>query len=349
MAKPVLAALLSIKSYELSDVEKYLFETYNPLGVVLFNRNIVSQEQTSTLIKSVKQIMCRDDVLIALDEEGGRVSRLNYNNSYKPVSQNILGQANNLQISEIHSKIISQKMKNIGANMVFAPVLDISYPNTTIALKNRCFSDNKEKVFLHGKTICDTYINEGVCPCIKHIPGQGRATNDPHAQISEINNSIEELENDFYPFQQLRDMPAAMSAHILFKQIDNQNPITVSKKAIDKIIRGIIGFNGLFISDALDMHALDGSITQKASNALNAGCDVITYCGADENCMSELCKNCKYMTDISLERFENIKKIIYREKETIILDNQIKQYYSVTSSFTEENINYDATEVLHQF
>ncbi|MBQ8870953.1 MAG: glycoside hydrolase family 3 protein [Alphaproteobacteria bacterium] len=348
MEKPVLAALLSINSYKLSDVEKYLFEKYNPLGVILFNRNIQSEKQTAQLVNSVKEVICRDDVLIAVDEEGGRVRRLKYDNSDELASQNILGQADNLQLTEIHSKIISEKMKNIGANMVFAPVLDIDYSNTTIALKNRCFGSNKEKIVTHGKIMCETYIHQGICPCIKHIPGHGRAFDDPHAKLPMINNPIKDLQADFYPFKQLKNMPAAMSAHILLKQIDDKNPVSVSKKIISEIIRNEIGFNGLLISDSIDMHALKGNIVQKALSVWNAGCDIVSYCRAAENEMIELCKSGKYMQDESLKRFEKIKSIICRKKETIVLDNQKKHYYSAISSFTEKTIIYDATEILHQ-
>ena len=347
MVKPILAAILSVKSHILSDAEKYMLEQYNPLGIALFDRNIISRTQIADLIASIKEIMGREDVIIAVDEEGGRVKRLKYV-THNLVSQNILGQTDNLNITSIHAKITSSEMQQIGANFIFAPVLDVDYPDTTVALKNRCFSNDKEKIVKHGKIMCQEYINQGICPCIKHIPGHGRAITDSHAQLPIIDSSIQELDADFYPFRQLNNMPAAMSGHILLKQVDGTNPVTISKISIEEIIRKYIGFDGLLISDALEMKALKGTIVQKALNAWEAGCDVVCYCQSDEQQMLQLCEKGKYLNDKSLERFEKIKNIICSKKETIVLDNQIKEYYSATSSFTEDNINYDATEVLHQ-
>ncbi len=348
MEKPILASLLSVKTLKLSDFEKCLFEKYNPLGVTLFARNIYSFEQLVALINSIKEVIGRDDVIIAIDEEGGRVQRLKFAGFDEYASQNILGQVDNVDITKLHAMQISQDMKSVGANLNFAPVLDIDYPDINIALKNRCLSDNKEKIVKHGKIISDTYINEGICPCIKHIPGQGRIIDDPHKQLPVINCSIKELEDDFYPFKRLKNLPAAMTAHILLSQVDNDNPITTSSKCINEIIRTIIGFNGFLISDAIDMHALKGTIAQKANAAWQAGCDAVCYCLADEKEMQSLCENGKYLDEKSLTRFDVIKNIICHNKETIVLDKQKELYYSAINVYTEEFVNYDAISVLHQ-
>ena len=348
MEKPILSAFLSVKSLTLSDQEKYLFEKYNPVGVVLLNRNASSQEQLSSLIKSIKEAIGRDDVLISLDEEGGRVGSLKGIGLTQCVSQNILGLVDNLNTTSLHGKIISSNMKKVGANFNLAPVLDTDYKKITIALKNRCFGKDKEKITKHGKILCQTYINEGICPCMKHFPGHGKALNDPHAMTPVINCSLQELENDFYPFKNLNNMPAGMTAHIVLPQIDDKNPITISKKGIDYVIRGIIGFNGFLISDALEMHALKGNITDNAIAAWDAGCDAVCYCMGDAAIIESICVNGRYLNDTSLERFKTIKQIISNKKETIVLDKEIKAYYSETSNFTEEPINYDAIKVLNQ-
>mgnify|MGYP003303592573 CR=1 FL=1 len=191
---------------------------------------------------------------------------------------------------------------------------------------------DKEKITKHGKILCQTYINEGICPCMKHFPGHGKALNDPHAMTPVINCSLQELENDFYPFKNLNNMPAGMTAHIVLPQIDDKNPITISKKGIDYVIRGIIGFNGFLISDALEMHALKGNITDNAIAAWDAGCDAVCYCMGDAAIIESICVNGRYLNDTSLERFKTIKQIISNKKETIVLDKEIKAYYSETSN-----------------
>ena len=157
----ILAALLSVSSTTLSDEEKFLFEKYNPLGVTLFKRNLSSTEQTKSLISSIKETIGRDDVIIALDQEGGRVNRLNNIGFPSYTSQNILGQINSEEITSIHAKIIARDMKSVGANFNMAPVLDIDYPETTQALKNRTFGNDNEKISYLGKILCNTYVNEG--------------------------------------------------------------------------------------------------------------------------------------------------------------------------------------------
>lgn len=344
----ILAALLSVSSTTLSDEEKFLFEKYNPLGVTLFKRNLSSTEQTKSLISSIKETIGRDDVIIALDQEGGRVNRLNNIGFPSYTSQNILGQINSEEITSIHAKIIARDMKSVGANFNMAPVLDIDYPETTQALKNRTFGNDNEKISYLGKILCNTYVNEGICPCIKHLPGHGRAACDPHLGLPVINCSLKDLEQDLYPFKKLSDMSSAMTAHILIPEIDSQNPITLSPIGIDTIIRKTIGFDGLLLSDAIEMGALKGTIIERAKQSWFAGCDIIIYCGGKIEELYKLCLNGKIMADKSLERFEKVKKIINLKKNTIILDKEEKKYYSCTNQFVDEDINYDATEVLHK-
>ena len=348
MEKPILGALLSVSSTTLTDEEKFLFEKHNPLGITLFSRNLASVEQTKSLIKSIKEIIGREDVIIALDQEGGRVNRLKSIGFSQYASQNILGQANSEELTSLHAKIIARDMKSVGANFNMAPVLDINYPTTTDALKNRTFGNDKEQIANLGKVLCITYIEEGICPCLKHLPGHGKATCDPHLGVPIISCSLKDFENDLYPFQNLKNMPAAMTAHILIEQIDNQNPITLSPIGIKKIIRESIGFDGLLLSDAIEMNALKGSMLERAKQSWLAGCDVVIYCAGKLAELNMLCNEGQILKDKSLERFEKVKKIINLKKNTIILDNEEKRYYSSTNQFVDEYINYDATEVLHQ-
>ena len=347
MQKPILAAILSLEGTQLTDDEKFLLEKANPLGISLFGRNIASKEQLKALNNEIKTVIGRNDVLIALDEEGGRVNRL------KPLGYDYawakaLGDAGSEQMAKLHCKIIAEDMLELGANFNFAPVLDVEYEQTTIALKGRCISSDEKTVAALGRIMWQTYAQNGVCPCLKHLPGHGRAASDPHLQLPAVTCALAEMEKDFYPFIKNNDCPMAMTAHILITELDGQNPITFSKRGIDEIIRSRIGFNGFLLSDALEMNALKGSVTERATAAWNAGCDAVCYCNGNIFDMQNICRNGRFLSDIALERFNNVKNVLQNQKKSIQSDTERELYQQFLHSHIAEEINYDATEILHQ-
>ncbi len=344
--KPILSTILSVASTKLNDDEKRLLEKSNPVGVALFSRNLKTQKQTTKLIKSIKETIGRDNVLIALDQEGGRVNRLKSAGFNDYASQSILGKIGKSQIVRSHAKLISADMRSIGANFNFAPVLDIDYPETTFALKSRCFGSKIKKIAHYGRLLWQTYAQYGICPCIKHMPGHGRAQADPHLGLPIVQNSLEELAQDFYPFIQNKDCPAAMTAHILLSCIDRKTPLTLSKKGISEIIRGIIDYQGFLISDAIEMHALKGNLIQRISQAHKAGCDATCYCLGHYDALEAICTQPIFLSDSSLERLEKIFSVFNKHKNQRKLDLEKKKYYSLTNLYAQEKVNYDATEVL---
>lgn len=348
MEKPVLAAFLSFAGTSLTDDEKRLLERFNPLGVTLFNRNLESSAQISRLVQDIKECVGHNRILIAADQEGGRVNRLKCAGFPDYASQRTLGKINDPTLTELHCRLIAADLRQAGINMNFAPVLDIEYEHTTMALKGRCFGSDPHLIADHGKTVVQTYIKNGICPCIKHLPGHGHAQNDPHLGLPVISELLENLTPDFYPFQQLADCPAGMTAHIVLPETDPTNPITLSARGIREIIRERIGFKGLLISDSIDMRALRGSTLEKANAAWQAGCDAVCYCMGNINDNLALCAGGKHLDDKALARTEQIYQIISSEKTIIKLDHLRKEYYNLTRQFNDNDINYDATEVLHQ-
>jgi len=348
MTKPILAAILSVSSTVLTDDEKRLLETFNPLGVSLFKRNLNNKEQICTLIQQIKEIIGRDDVLIALDEEGGRVNRLKSAGFNDYASQKLLGQINRLNITRMHAELISADMTSVGANFNFAPCLDIEYPTTTNALKTRSFGRGVQKISKHGKILWQTYQKNGVCPCMKHLPGHGRARTDPHLGLPVLDSSLKDLNRDFKPFIENKNCPAAMTAHILIPEIDPKNPVTMSKKAIGHIIRGIMDYQGFLVSDALEMHALKGRIEERVYTALNAGVDAVCYCLGDLNGLKEVCQTKKYLSDDALTRFHKIRDIFIQHNAQTNLDLLKQTYYAKLNLLKEQTVCYDATEVLFQ-
>ena len=346
--RPILGAILSVSSLTLNDEEKRLFERYNPLGVALFGRNLNDIEQVKALIKNIKETIGRDDVLIALDQEGGRVDRLKQIRGHKLASQSILGKIGSCQMIKNHVQIVASEMQNIGANFNFAPVLDLDYKNTTLALKSRSFSSGAKKVSNLGKVMWKAYVKEGVCPCMKHLPGHGRAQNDPHLGLPMIEEDLKTLERDFFPFRENKDCPAAMTAHILLKNIDDRAPITFSKKGVKEIIRGLLDYQGFLISDALEMGALKGSVAERVQKAIDAGLDAVCYCMGDISGLKAVCESAGFLPDKSLERFEKTQNVLKTHRPQTNIDLLKEKYYAKVNLFGQEKIDYDATEVLFQ-
>lgn len=346
--KPVLAAILSVSGENLTDEEKYFLESANPLGVALFSRNLKNKEQVKNLISGIKQAIGRDDVLIALDQEGGRVNRLRDAGFGNYASESLLAKIGSQKIVEAHAQLIAADMLEIGANFNFAPVLDLDYQETTSALKSRAFGENVDIVGLYGKILWQTYQKNGVCPCMKHLPGHGRATSDPHLGMPVINVSLSVLHHDFLPFIKNKDCPAAMTAHILIPEADATNPITMSEKGVQNIIRGMIGYDGFLISDALEMKALKGTLKERVCASLDAGLDAVCYCMGDIKGLKAVADTHRFLTDASLERFEKIGKILKTHNVQTNVDFLKQTYYSKLSLFKEDSVDYDATEVLFQ-
>lgn len=355
MNRPILSSILSFNSYSLNDDEKRLFKKFNPIGFNLFSRNIQNKLQLKKLINELKELLERDDIIFAIDQEGGRVRRLaepefrSYIPQYAFGNEYIRSSKNEaIEMAKNHAYLISSDLKDLGFNMNYAPVLDIAQKDTSAALKSRCFSNDKNITAELGKSMIEEYIARGIVPCMKHMPGHGRAIVDPHLNLPIIKNSIKELEKDFYPFLSNNNCPSGMTAHIIMSAVDYELPITQSKKAIDYIIRGLIGFDGLLISDAIDMKALKGTVGEKTKTSLNAGCDVICYALGNFQELVDICSSCSIMSDKSLERFENIKNIIKQKENFYDIDKISQIYKSKAGSIELYNDNYDATEVLNK-
>ena len=346
-----MAALLSCSGLVLSNAEKELFSRANPLGICLFRRNIETPRQLTELISSVKQAVGRDDVLIAVDQEGGRVRRLgepHWPSYAAAIDLGSLPLPVARRAAELHAILIAHDLRKLGINMNFAPVLDLLYPQTSPALKSRCLNASELVVSDLGSVMVRAYINSGICPCIKHLPGYGRATADPHLRLPKIDTPLSGLSADFLPFQKNAGCPAGMTAHIIISEIDKQRPITSSPAGIQQLIRGTLNFNGFLISDAIDMRALAGTIQKKALSALTAGCDCICYALGELSELEALVSVCPPLTDAALIRFEKIRRIISAPAPATDIGKLREEYDRIIGTIEPYCDDYDATEVLNQ-
>ncbi len=305
--KPVIYGL---SSTILSDEEKYFFAKNGPIGFIVFARNIQNKIQLKKLTDSLREIM-EGEVLILVDQEGGRVARLkgddwpNYPSSEH--FANIYLQDQKLAKEELFKNFaaIAKDLIEIGVNLDCAPVLDILTPKTHQIIGDRAYGRDPKQVSELAKTVCDALTSNNIYPVIKHIPGHGRASSDSHLELPIVDASLAELEkSDFIPFQNLRDAKFAMTAHVLYSKIDANKPATLSSKIID-IIRNYIGFKNILMSDDISMKALSGGNQEKTTAILKAGCDLILHCNGIMKEMLEINSVLPNLNDQFLTKLTN--------------------------------------------
>lgn len=346
MTKPILPAFLSVQGFMLSDEEKRLFAKYNPLGVCLFAKgcsNVQNPQQLKRLCQDIKETIEREDVLIAIDQEGGRVRRL-VEPEFTPLAEQ--EKLTTTDLVRQHAFLASHDLKNSNINVNFAPVLDICYDFTSNVLKGRCFSGNAAEIAILGKAMVDEFTANGICPCVKHLPGHGRAKADPHLELPVVDEDLKTLAEDFFPFKELKNAPMGMVAHLLLKSIDKTSPSSTSPIIINKIIREMIGFNGFLVSDAIVMQALKGSVIERAQHSLEAGCDAVCLGNAGFKNNLELAQSGLVLSDKAQERLKNIQKIISRPLKNLSYEQIKNKYCATLKNIITYNSEYDATEIL---
>lgn len=287
------AVIFGLEGKALSDKEKSFYKRSRPVGFILFSRNIENPEQVKSLTMELRDTVgwhCP----ILIDQEGGRVARLKppywkkhpSMDKFARLALSDLEEAKNQTYKNAES--IASELVEIGVNVDCAPVVDLKYDGAHDIIGDRSFGSDPEIVAQLSRKTAEGLLAKGVLPIIKHIPGHGRAKADSHKELPIVNASLKELlKTDFKPFSLLADMPWAMTAHILYKAIDPNNPATLSSRVIN-FIRKEIGFRGILISDDLSMEALTGSFAQRAIRTLEAGCDIILHCNGGMHEMTEI-------------------------------------------------------------
>jgi beta-N-acetylhexosaminidase len=281
----VTACILGCQGPELSAAEMAFFRRVQPWGFILFGRNVQDPAQVRALTTALRATVGRADAPILIDQEGGRVQRLGppHWRRYPPGrAYGDLPKEKRREMARLGARLMAHDLAALGINVDCVPVLDVPDPAGHEIIGDRAYAQTPEEVALLGRAAAEGLIAGGVLPVIKHIPGHGRAKADSHLELPVVEASLAELQvRDFTPFRVLSDMPMAMTAHVIYTAVDRKRPATTSRKAIRKVIRGAIGFDGLVMSDDLSMKALSGDFTERARASLAAGCDVVLHCNGD--------------------------------------------------------------------
>ena len=226
--------------------------------------------------------------LVFVDQEGGRVQRLKPPLARLRRPAEAFGAlygadpAQALEAVRLNHQLIAHELRDLGFDADCAPCIDLRLPETHAVIGDRAFGRDPSRVSALGRAAIDGLVAGGVAPVIKHIPGHGRATADSHLDLPVVQTPLNVLEaTDFQPFRALADAPMAMTAHVVFTAVDPDACVTLSRHAIQTVIRGHIGFDGLLMSDDLSMKALGGAFEDRTRLAIEAGCDLVLHCNGD--------------------------------------------------------------------
>ncbi len=278
---------LGLAGTELSEAERGFFRSVDPAGFILFKRNVADPAQLRALTDSLRELSGRADVPILIDQEGGRVARMQpphwpafpkgelFDRLYDiaPITA--------IEAARHNAAAIATMLGEVGINVDCLPLLDVRQPGAHDIIGDRALGAEPMRVAAMGRAVIEGLRSGGAVGVVKHVPGHGRAMADSHVELPVVTADAEALETDLAPFIKLADAPMAMTAHVVYPAWDAAQCASLSAKVIGAIIRGRIGFDGLLMSDDLGMHALSGGFDDRAAGVLAAGCDIALHCSGD--------------------------------------------------------------------
>jgi beta-N-acetylhexosaminidase len=305
--KPV---IFGLSGPVLTAAERALFSAVRPAGYILFRRNVETRAQLRALTDSLRELEGREDVAILVDQEGGRVARLgppewpafpagpDFDRLYE------LAPMSGIEAARANGHALGLMLSEVGITVDCHPILDVARAGTTEAITCRAFGHEPKRVAAMGRATLEGLAAGGVVGVVKHMPGHGRALLDTHYHLPTVTASAAELEEDIAPFRTLAHAPMGMTSHIVYQAWDAERPATLSPVVIEEVIRGRIGFDGLLMTDDIDMKALSGSAGDKAAGAIAAGCDVVLDCWARMAEMEEIASRLGEIAPVARDRLE---------------------------------------------
>ena len=319
-------AVFGISSLSLTADEKAFFRDSDPAGYIIFGRNIESKAQLRALTDDLRAIHGRDDLAILIDQEGGRVARMQ-----EPVWPKFpagevfdrlydIAPATAIEAARINAQAIAVSLREVGITVDCHPLLDVRQPDANNVIGDRALGSEPMRVAALGRAILDGLQRGGVVGVVKHLPGHGRTSVDTHKALPTVTASDEELQLDLAPFQMLNQAPMGMTGHLLFTAWDAETPSTLSKTVVQDIIRDRIGFDGLLFTDDLDMEALSGTVPERAERAQAAGCDIALNCWAKIDDMTGIAKRLAPMSEKTRQRLDQAMATIADTKDADIDD-----------------------------
>src|SRR5271156_5500335 len=303
------AFITGVSGPELSAAEHEFVRSERPWGFILFKRNIETPAQVSLLVRELRESINDPEAPVLIDQEGGRVQR--FGPPHWPVYPPGAGfgasydiePALGLTAARLSARLSAADLFEAGVTVDCLPLADVPVAGADAVIGNRAYGTEPGKVAAIARAVTEGLQQGGVLPVLKHIPGHGRATADTHFRLPVVDTPRAELEKtDFAAFQPLADLPMAMTAHVVFSALDPAHPATTSATIIEQVIRGVIGFQGLLMSDDVSMNALAGSIADRTKAIIAAGCDMVLHCNGKLDEMREVAGETPELSGKALQR-----------------------------------------------
>ena len=303
------AFITGVSGTELSAAEREFIRAQRPWGFILFKRNVEAPAQVARLVGELREELGEPDAPVLIDQEGGRVQRLSPPHWPDYPAGAVFGRLYDidrtlgLTAARLSARLIAADLTALGVTVDCLPLADVPVAGADAVIGNRAYGTEPDKVAAIARAVTEGLEQGGILPVLKHIPGHGRATADTHFRLPVVDTPRAELERtDFAAFQPLADLPMAMTAHVVFSALDPAHPATTSATMINQVIRGVIGFQGLLMSDDVSMNALAGSIAERTRAILAAGCDIVLHCNGKLDEMREVAHETPELSGKALER-----------------------------------------------
>ncbi|KGP73801.1 beta-N-acetylhexosaminidase [Pontibacillus yanchengensis] len=318
-------------------------------GVILLGRNVTGDAQLDSFVSSIKQANQGYGVplFVGVDEEGGRVSRIPSALRNIPSSKQI-GDQDNPELSFQVGELLAKKVKRYGFNMDFAPVLDINNNPNNPVIGDRSFGAKPSKVSELGIATMKGIASEGVVPVVKHFPGHGDTSVDSHFNLPKINKTLEELKDfELVPFKEAiaEGADMVMVAHILFPELDETYPATLSKPIITGVLREEMQFDGVVVTDDMTMGAISNEygMEQAAVLSIKAGSDMVMIANPQGDQYASVQQTIKQAVEDGEISKESIEKSVQR---ILKLKQKYKLDEGTNSSLSQEELNDQIEEVV---
>ncbi|MEH7225025.1 beta-N-acetylhexosaminidase [Bacillus sp. JJ1566] len=343
--------MVGVNGYFMDNSTKQMITDYHVGGFVILGSNVRDELELRKLIETLKETNKTNNhpLLLAIDEEGGRITRFPENVSKLPSNQKV-GQLNNQDLSYKIGGLLAEKVAYFGFNMNFAPVLDVNSNPRNRVIGDRSFSSNPQVVSKLGIKTMQGIRDNGVIPVIKHFPGHGDTFVDSHLGLPTLPHDQERLRSiELHPFANAIKEKAdvVMTAHILLPKLDASNPATISKAVITELLRKELGFEGVVITDDLTMGAIakHHTVGEAAVKSVLAGSDILLIAHHHPKAKEAIEALGKAVADgeISEKRInESVYRILALKKKYKLDENQ-------NQSSTLEEINQKIDEVVRKY
>jgi beta-N-acetylhexosaminidase len=280
-------AIAGFAGHSIPEDLKALAREFDLGGVIFFARNVESPEQVAELSRQAQDLATELPLWVSVDQEGGRVARLKAPFTEWPPMMT-LGRSGDEQLARRFAVALASELKAVGISLDYTPVLDIHTNPQNPVIGDRALADTAEEVARLGKVLIEVLQENGIAACGKHFPGHGDTSTDSHFELPLIEHPPDRINRvELVPFRAAIEARVAsiMTAHILIPALDTDRPATLSPRIVDELLKQELGYDGLVLSDDLDMKAISGryGIAEATVSAIAAGCDAVLMCGADQD------------------------------------------------------------------